>query len=121
MYRQPTSVEHLLVDFKNKISFDDTTHNEDYAQSAIVKHGYFKKYHETHPIAYPYMHFHVFDEHNIRELFETMFEEVTNDILKTKVISDNLVIFRNNLNANFVNKFRATIASYSENFLDFNI
>lgn len=118
MFRRPTTVKHLLEDFGRRTKIDDTSHNKDYIQSAIVKHGYFRKFHETHPVTYPYIHFHVFDEHNVRELFETMFEDVTNDIIKSEFFSDNLVLFRNKLNKKFINKFRATIATYSEKFLE---
>src|SRR3989339_1184594 len=105
VYRQPTPVEHLLQDFVNKTGFNDKTHNEDYHQSAVVKHGFMKIYHNSHPIAYPSMHFHVFDEKNINELFSIMFEEVANDILKTDTIGDSVIIFKNKLNPDFVQKY----------------
>lgn len=117
MFRKPTPIEHMVEDFERKTQTDDLTHNEDYIRSAIIKHGYMKKFHETHPVAYPFMHFHVFDENNVRELFQMMFEEVTNDIIKTETVSDNVVIFKNVLNKDFVNKYRKTILGYSENFL----
>jgi len=118
MYRQPTPVKHLLDDFLSRTGFDDTTHNADYVESAVVKHGYFRQFHETRPVAYPYIHFHVFDEHNVRELISLMFEEVTNDIIKSEVFSDNLVLFKNRLNDKFVEQFRTTIMAYSEKLLD---
>ncbi len=117
MYRKPTLIEHMLDDFVNKTGAEDTTHNDDYTRLAIIKHGYPKKFHTNYPVAYPVIHFHVFDENNTQELFKLMFEDVTNDILLTKIFSDNVVIFKNSLNKNFINKYRKTILEYSENFL----
>lgn len=117
VHREPTTLSHMIDDFDRHTGFADATHNEDYIQSAIVKHGWQKKFHEQYPVAYPYMHFHVFDEHNTRQLFELMFEDVTIDIIKTDQFSDNVVFFRNVLRKDFVEKYRKTIESYSLNFL----
>jgi hypothetical protein len=63
------------------------------------------------------MHHHVYDENIVNLLGSYMFEEVTNDIYKTEENSDNIIIFKNTLNKNFVNKHRDLINSYSKNFL----
>jgi len=108
-FREPTDVKHLIEDFKKRTGFDDETHNDDYIQSAIIKHGWQKQFHKTHPVSYPYIHFHVFDEHNTRELFETIFTDVTLDIYKTEEFSDIVVLFRNQLNSQFRNKYQRLI------------
>jgi hypothetical protein len=116
--RPPTKIEHLIEDFTNKTDKNDTTHNREYIELAVNKNpGYPKKFHETYPVAYPVMHFHVFDENNTRELFGLMFEEVTNDILLEPKFSDNVVIFKNRLNDDFIDKHGKTIKEYSENLL----
>lgn len=117
IHRTPTSIAHLINDFEKMTDFSDMTHNDDYVQSAIVKHGWQRKFHEQYPVSYPYMHFHVFDESNTRELFELMFEDVVNDIIKTEEFSDNVIFYRNVLKQDFVKKYRGTIELYSENFL----
>lgn len=117
VHRAPTTIEHMIKDFENKVDASDTTHNEDYVQSAIEKHGWQRSFHEKYPVAYPYMHFHVFDEHNIKQLFELMFEDVVSDVLTTEEFSDNVVLFRNALNKDFVSKYRVLIESYSKNIL----
>ncbi len=105
-YRQPTRLEHLISDFKHITGKDDTTHNEDYIQSAIVKDGWQKDFHKKYPTKYPFIHFHVFDESTVKDLFKYMFEDVTNDVLRTDVFSDNVVICRNRLNPGFIEEHR---------------
>jgi len=117
MYREPTKLEHLVEDFENMMDASDPTHKEDYIQSAIVKHGWQREFHEKYPVAYPYMHFHVFDEHNTRALFEFMFEDVVNDVIKTEEFSDNIVIFRNELNARFLETHKGHMERYSNTLL----
>jgi hypothetical protein len=117
VHRVPTPLEHMIEDFEHKTDKSDTSHNEDYIQSAIEKHGWQRSFHEKYPVAYPYMHFHVFDEHNTRQLIELMFEDVVTDVLTTQEFSDNVVLFRNTLNKDFVGKYRALIDSYSKNIL----
>lgn len=117
VHRAPTSVEHMIEDFENKADASDTSHNEDYVQSAIEKHGWQRSFHEKYPVAYPYMHFHVFDEHNTKQLFELMFEDVVSDVLTTREFADNVVLFRNTLNKDFACKYRALIEFYSKNIL----
>lgn len=104
-FRNPTQLEHFIHDFECHQSFDDKQHNEDYIQSAIDKDGWQKDFHRRYPVAYPYMHFHVFDEFNTLELFEFMFEEVTVDVIRDGKFSDNLVFFRNKLNKSFSDKY----------------
>ncbi|PKL18932.1 MAG: hypothetical protein CVV49_03570 [Spirochaetae bacterium HGW-Spirochaetae-5] len=113
-YRTPTTLEHMIGDFENQISFNDSTHNEDYINSAIVKHGWQKEFHEIYPVAYPYIHFHVFDQHNVSELFNLMFEDVTVDIIKTDEFSDNLILSSNILKSSFIKEYNSIIKKYSE-------
>jgi hypothetical protein len=113
-FREPTKVEHLFDDFEKMTWFDDTTHNEDYIASAIEKHGWQKPFHEKYPVAYPYMHFHVFDENNVRELAECIFEDVTVDVIRNDKFGDNLLLFRNQLNPTFIEKYSMKIEEYSK-------
>ena len=117
VHREPTSLEHLVADFENKVDESDMSHNQDYIQSAIEKHGWQRKFHEIYPVAYPYMHFHVFDERNISLLFKMVFEDVVTDVLLTRDFSDHVVLFRNTLNKEFISKYRHLIESYSRNLL----
>jgi len=111
-FRKPTELEHFISDFRQQTDIDDQTHNEDYIQSAIVKHGWQREFHEKYPVAYPYIHFHVFDENNTRQLFELMFEEVEVDVIRTEEFSDNVVIARNALTPDFVSRFEAVARTY---------
>ena len=43
-----------------------------------------------------------------------MFEDVTVDCLKTEKFNDNIVIFKNKLNDNFVKKHTKLISGYKE-------
>jgi len=113
-YRTPTSREHLVEDFLNKTDFSDQSHNEDYIQSAIEKDGWQKDFHKKYPVAYPYMHFHVFNEENVRELFETLFEDVQVSFLKTSEHSDILVLCSNKLRPEFKEEFADLISSYQK-------
>lgn len=112
-FREPTAVEHFIEDFEKRADFSDTTHVDDYQQSAVVKDGWQKKFHEKYPLSYPFIHFHVFDEHNTRSLFEFMFEEVVNDVYRTDRFSDNVILFSNSLNKQFIDNYRDVINSYS--------
>ncbi|MBU1708652.1 MAG: hypothetical protein KKE17_01480 [Proteobacteria bacterium] len=108
-YRKTTKLEHLISDFTNMTDVDDQTHNEDYIQSAVVKDGWQRDFHKSYPVKYPFIHFHVFDENIVKELFEYMFEDVTNDILRTDVFSDNVVVCRNSLNPDFLAEHRPAL------------
>lgn len=119
MYRKPTSFKHFIEDFENKMGLNDATHVQDYIDSAIIKHGWQKKFHQKYPVAYPYIHHHVYNEFNTRELAEFMFEEVTNDIYSSQSNKDNVVLFRNTLNKKFLEKYADLIDSYSRNFLHY--
>ncbi|MDH3394132.1 MAG: hypothetical protein OEL66_08990 [Desulfobulbaceae bacterium] len=105
-YRVPTSLEHFIEDFESKADASDHSHVEDYRQSAIEKDGWQKNFHEVYPLEYPFIHYHVFDEHNTKALFEYVFQDVTNDVYKTDRFSDNVVIARNELNPDFVERYR---------------
>jgi len=111
-HRKPTPIEHLIEDFEKKIWFDDTSHNSDYIQSAIEKHGWQKSFHEKYPVSYPFMHFHVFDENNVRKLAEFMFEDVTVDILKNEKFGDNMLLVRNKLKPKFIEKYKSLLNDY---------
>jgi len=113
-FRNPTTLDHLKEDFINMTPFTDITHNQDYIDSAIVKDGWQKEFHIKYPVAYPYMHFHVFDENNTYELFDMIFEGVVNDIIKTEEYSDNIVIYQNKLKPSFVNEYKTIIEKYSK-------
>lgn len=108
-FRVPTSIKHFIEDFENHKTFTDETHINDYIQSAIERDGWQRDFHDKYPIKYPYMHFHVFDEVNTKELFQLMFEEVTVDVLRNNRFSDNVVICRNKLNKNFYEKYAELI------------
>lgn len=111
-FRQPTPVSHMIHDFETMTWFDDGSHNDEYTKSAIVKHGHQRKFHETYPVSYPYIHFHVFDENNTKELIEYMFEDVTVDCINTNKFGDNLVIFRNKLNSKFLERHSSLINQF---------
>lgn len=118
VYRKPTPFKHFIEDFENKTGLNDTAHIQDYIDSAIIKHGWQKKFHQTYPVAYPYMHHHVYDEFNTKELAEFMFEEVINDIYSSQTSKNNVVLFKNTLNKKFLEKYSDIIDSYSNNFLN---
>ncbi|EOQ88119.1 hypothetical protein LEP1GSC202_3346 [Leptospira yanagawae serovar Saopaulo str. Sao Paulo = ATCC 700523] len=109
-FRIPHTLEHFIEDFENDTGFDDDTHTQDYIQSAIEKHGWQKTFHEKYPVTYPFLHFHVFDELNVRKLFEYMFEEVVVDVIKTDQFSDILVFCKNQLNQNFLQNYHGKIS-----------
>ncbi|MBU0620425.1 MAG: class I SAM-dependent methyltransferase [Gammaproteobacteria bacterium] len=113
-FREPTPLEHLIEDFEKQTGYGDTTHTEDYRQSAVVKDGWQRKFHENYPLEYPFIHFHVFDEHNTKALLSYVFQEVTSDICKTERFSDNVVIFRNTLNPVFADKYRDLLRGMGE-------
>jgi hypothetical protein len=46
-HRKPTSLHHMIEDFEKMTGIFDTTHNEDYVQSAVVKHGWQRGFHNT--------------------------------------------------------------------------
>jgi hypothetical protein len=108
-FRLPTSLEHFIHDFEVRSTFSDTTHEQDYIQSAIEKDGWQKEFHKKFPVSYPFMHFHVFDENNTKELFSTIFEEVTCDVIRNDRFSDNVVLCRNRLNKQFADKYAGLI------------
>jgi len=113
-FRKPTTIEHLIEDFEAQADFSDMSHVDDYRQSAVEKDGWQKKFHDRYPLEYPFIHFHVFDENNTNELMKLMFEDVVNDVLKTDVYSDNVVIYKNILKKQFVEKNRKILSRYSE-------
>ncbi len=104
-HRNVTDMEHFIVDFENMTNACDDSHVKDYIQSAIIKDGWQKEFHKKYPVEYPYMHFHVFDEKNVRMLFEYIFEDVTSDVIRTNIFSDNIIICRNKLNKKFIEKY----------------
>lgn len=113
-FRVPTTIDHMIEDFKKQADASDMSHVEDYRQSAVEKDGWQKKFHDKYPLEYPFIHFHVFDENNTKALMELMFEDVVSDVLKTDVYSDNVVIFKNELKREFVEKYKEILFQYSE-------
>lgn len=105
-FRAPTPLEHMIEDFERMADASDASHVEDYRQSAVIKDGWQKRFHEKYPLEYPYIHFHVFDENNTRALFEFLFDDVTVDIYKTDRFSDNVVICGNSLNKKFAERYK---------------
>ena len=67
-YRKITTIKHMVNDYMNGTDFSDETHLEEYFDSAVLKDGYQKKFHETYPVSYPYIHQHTFDPENVYEL-----------------------------------------------------
>jgi len=116
MYRKTTPVEHIIQDFETFTNQKDVTHTEDYAQSAIEKHGWQREFHKKYPLTYPYIHFHVFDEVNTRDLFEYVFEDVENDVYRMEGFGDNVERFRNVLNGGFVKRYGELIKRYQRNY-----
>ena len=108
-FRMPTPLEHMIEDFEKGADASDHSHVEDYRQSAIEKDGWQRQFHEKYPLEYPFIHYHVFDEHNTRALFEHVFQKVTNDIYKTDRFSDNVVIASNMLNPVFAENYRRVL------------
>lgn len=108
-FREPTELAHFVEDFENQMGFNDMSHNEDYVQSAIIKDGWQREFHQKYPVQYPFMHFHVFNKANTEELFRFVFEEVHCDLLTDTQFSDNLVLCRNKLNQEFVERHKNLI------------
>jgi len=113
-FRKPTRLEHFIEDFENQAGYNDTTHVEDYRQSAIEKDGWQRRFHETYPLEYPFIHFHVFDEHNSKALLSYIFQDVTVDIYKTDRFSDNVVLCSNLLNPKFAEKYKNFLQDMGE-------
>ncbi len=114
-YRTPTVLSHFISDFENMTNTDDTSHVEDYYESAVVKDGWQKDFHDQYPLTYPFIHQHVFDEYNTKELFGYIFEDVKSDVLVNDAFSDNVILFRNKLKPEFINTYADKIKCYSEN------
>ena len=91
----------MIDDFEKGIALYDEKRVDDYVQSAIEKDGWQKEYHNIYPVTYPYIHQHVFDDNNIRQLFNYVFDDVINDAYVTEEFSDNVVIAGNRLNRAF--------------------
>lgn len=113
-YRKPTPLEHFVEDFENRTGYTDTTHVEDYRQSAIEKDGWQRRFHETYPLEYPFIHFHVFDEHNTKALLSYVFQDVAADVYKTERFSDNVVLCSNSLNPEFAEKYKNLLQDMGE-------
>jgi len=120
-YRKPTGISHILHDFEKKTNEKDVTHLLDYIHSAVIKDGWQREFHFRFPVAYPFIHYHVFDEKNTMKLISLMFEDVMVDIIKTDNFSDNVVIFKNALKKDFRRKYKSIIEQYSTEFLEKNM
>jgi methyltransferase family protein len=112
-FRKPTPLDHFIEDFESRVDATDMSHVEDYRQSAVEKDGWQRRFHDKYPLEYPFIHFHVFDESSTKALMEFMFEDVVNDVYKTDKFSDNVVIFKNTLNKEFVERYKSMINGYS--------
>jgi len=112
-YRTPTELAHFITDFENMTNADDASHIDDYYESAVVKDGWQKSFHQKYPLTYPFIHQHVLDEFNTKELLELMFEEVTSDVLVDGNFSDNVVLFKNKLKTDFIYEYADLIKAYS--------
>lgn len=113
-FRTPTALEHFIEDFEKKAGAQDQAHVEDYRLSAVVKDGWQREFHQKYPLEYPFIHFHVFDEHNTKALLEFVFQDVVNDVYKTDRFSDNVVLFTNRLNPRFAEKYREALREMGE-------
>lgn len=114
-FRAPTPLEHMIEDFEKMADASDASHVEDYRQSAVVKDGWQRKFHEKYPLEYPFIHFHVFDENNTKALFDYVFQDVTTDIYKNDRFSDNVVVCSNSLNRKFAERYKDFLQGMDEN------
>jgi hypothetical protein len=105
-FRTITPLSHFINDFENSLTVeqpeDADRHFADFEQSAKksgrTAHDYERRI--------PYLHYHVFDEHNTKELLSFMFEDVTTDVLRdSKKFSDVVVLFKNTLRNEFIQKY----------------
>jgi hypothetical protein len=108
-FRTPTPIGHFIDDFKNMTTENDCAAHAREHYASVLRSD--ESPTATMPV-FPAIHCHVFDEHNTRELFEFIFEEVTVDVIKTDAFNDVLVLCRNTLNAAFRKKFADTIKKY---------
>jgi hypothetical protein len=95
-YRAPTKLSHLIDDFDRLVDFSDDTHNKDYFESAVERSGYMRHFHNKYPVKYPFIHFHVFDEDNAKELFSYIFTNVRVELL---------ILSNNTFNERFLKKY----------------
>lgn len=109
-FRTPTPVQHLIDDFITGTTKDDL---EEHAREHHESARRWDKVKGAEKPAFPGIHCHVFDEHNTKELFERIFEEVTVDIIKTDAFGDVLVLCRNRLNPVFMEKYGELLKGYS--------
>jgi hypothetical protein len=108
-FRHPTPLKHFVDDFKAMTTEKDLEGHADEHYTSVLQ-GDMK---DAVKPAYPRIHCHVFDEHNTRELFECMFEEVMVDIIKTDEFRDVLVLCRNTLNPEFKKNYAEILQRYS--------
>ena len=72
--RKPTSVDHMLEDFRNNVGEDDLTHVDEILEAYLLQPGS-RPYEEMRArllnnYSHRMIHHHVFDEANSREMFE---------------------------------------------------
>jgi hypothetical protein len=104
--RTPTPLAHFIADFEQMIGTTVQSRNKELAALKQEMHSL------TDSAAMHHGHYHVFNEHNTRELVEFMFEDVVVDTIKTAEFSDVLVLFSNRLRPEFERNFNATIERY---------
>jgi hypothetical protein len=105
-YRSPTTLSHFVDDFEkglvHEVAEDADMHFADFEQSATKSNWPVHDYERR----IPYLHYHVFDEHNTASLVSLMFEDVTTDIIQLpNQFNDVVILFRNILREGFVRKY----------------
>ena len=100
-YRNISNVEHMIEDYKNDTDLNDQTHIKDYYNSAVLKDGYQKGFHEIYPVTYPYIHQHTFDLKNVNDLFSSIFQDVNVYLDQTEEWNDIFVIYKNKIRDEF--------------------
>jgi hypothetical protein len=111
-FRSVTPVEHMINDFEVNQGNDDQTHIADYVTNAYNNSEWLRNLHKDKEmsIAFPYLHQHVFDEHNVKQLFELIFTEVFVDVhVETKSL---IVLAKNTLQPAFKSKYEKYINEY---------
>jgi len=114
VFREPTTLEHMVSDFVKKTDSTDSTHVQDYSQSAIVKHGWQAEFHKTHAVAYPFMHCHVFDELNAKKLFDLIFEGVVVDVFRPITEGAIIVLCKNKIRKEFKKQYPDLFEEYAK-------
>lgn len=108
-YRSPTPVEHFVRDFEDRVDITHNTHAEELRE--LQRRKAFRRS-KLGGKDNPYKHFHVFNEHTVRELFEYIFEDVTVDVMETERNADIVVLCSNRLSFGFAEKHGELVERY---------